>query len=191
MVVPDSLKQALSAQDEANSLLQGTSEPAERSTADSAASVLASPAASRLTSRPAVVAGTDLPDTQNRGLAFDSERRYPTSRAARPGNRRWYPVDVPVGFDFSFHGNSLQQAQRVLERLRHVWACGEGSRRFLSWRRDCFVRQSEQPHRVRVDGLVAPGPTGRQYATKRVERRPIADSFSSTTTSRSTIRPAG
>jgi HYR domain len=107
MVVPDSLKQALSAQDAGNSFVQGSSTNLLSGSAHSA-NVLASPAA------PAALAacgggGSGFAGYTESRFTFDSLEAVPNKVVPRDSIKDDGIALIPVGFSFSFYGNNYDK----------------------------------------------------------------------------------
>ncbi len=108
MVVPDSLKQALSAQDAANSFVQGSSTNLLSGSAHLSASVLATPAA------PAALAacgggGSGFAGYTESRFTFDSLEAVPSKVVPRDSIKDDGITLIPVGFSFSFYGNTYDK----------------------------------------------------------------------------------
>jgi hypothetical protein len=108
MVVPDSLKQALSAQDASNSFIQGSSSNLLAGSAHLSASVLTAPAA------PAALAacgggGSGFAGYTESRFTFDSLEAVPKNVVLRDSIKDDNITLVPVGFSFSFYGNSYDK----------------------------------------------------------------------------------
>jgi hypothetical protein len=108
MVVPDSLKQALSAQGAANSFTQGSAIQLSGS-AHLSASVLASPAP-RASLAACGGGGSGFAGYTESRVSFESVEAIPSIVMPRDSiTDDGIAADVPVGFSFSFYGNSYSK----------------------------------------------------------------------------------
>lgn len=142
IVVPDSLKQALSAQYEANSLLQGSA--SLLSAPHLSAAVIATPAAHASLAACGGGGSAFAGYTESR-VAFNWEAS--PSIVPSPVYDDGILVDVPVGFSFSFHGNSYDKL--------NVYSNGIVTFGPAVQDRDGFYRGGVIPSSVNPNNLIA------------------------------------